>query len=195
MGLQHDKSWDCLENIFTAKLTANEAWIQFIDFHEQIYTKSYWTDLRNRNIEDELNDIISWINQLVTDSPLAENVLSIWIGILRLEDKGNEIPAIYMVGADTYDKNDIGWACEPTYMPDNRYILPGILKEIDDIIKTDNDNYEFLDWILPLAYCAFTFDEIIRTKLDKSLFLRKRDKIFFATGHDGGDYLDLTSIE
>ncbi|WP_461640258.1 hypothetical protein [Labilibaculum euxinus] len=195
MEFQHDKSWDCLERIFTNKMTAKEAWNQFINFHEQMYPKSYWTDLRNLDIEDEQNDIISWIHQLVTDSPLPENVQAIWIGILRLEDNGNEIPAIYMVGADTYNKNDIDWACEPSYMPENRYVLSGILKEIDDIIKTDDDNYEFLDWILPLTYCALTFDEIIRTRLDKKLFLSKKDKIFVATGHDSGDYLDLSNIE
>jgi len=195
MEFQHDKSWDCLERIFKNKLSAKKAWNDFIDFHEQINPKPYWTDLRNLDIENEQNDIVNWIQQLLTDSPLPESVQAIWIGILRLEDNGNEIPAIYLVGADTYDKDDIDWACEPTYLPENRYVLPGILKEIDDIIKTDNDNFEFLDWILPLAYCTFTFDEIVRIRIDKNLFLSKRDKIYVATGHDSGDYLDLSIIE
>jgi hypothetical protein len=195
MGFQHDKSWDCLESIFKSKLSAKEAWDNFIDFHEQMNPKSYLADLRNLDIEDEQNDINNWIQQLLTDSPLPESVQAIWIGILRLEDKGNEIPAIYLVGADTYDKDDIDWACEPTYLPKNRYVLPGILKEIDDIIKTDKDNFGFLDWILPLAYCSFTFDEIIRTRINKKLFLSKRDKIYVATGHDSGDYQTLSNIE
>lgn len=195
MEFQHDKSWDCLERIFKSKLSAKEAWNDFIDFHEHMNPKPYWSELRNLDIEDEQNDIVNWIQQLLTDSPIPVNVQAIWIGILRLEDNGNEIPAIYLVGADSYDKNDIDWPCEPTYLPENRYVLPGILKEIDDIIKTDNDNFEFLDWILPLAYCSFTFDEILRTRINKTLFLSKRDKIYFAIGHDSGDYLDLSIIE
>lgn len=195
MEFQHDKSWDCLERIFKNKFVAKEAWNQFIDFHKQLHPKPYWSDLQDLDFEDEQNVIISWMHRLIIDSPLPENVQAIWVGILKFEDNNNEIPAIYMVGADNYNKNDIDWASEPTYLPENRYVLPENLKEIEDFIKTDVANYEFLDWILLLAYSTFMFDDIIRTRIDKNLFLSKRDKIYFATGHDSGDYFNLSNIE
>lgn len=70
-----------------------------------------------------------------------------------------------------------------------------MLQHIDNIARTDKENYEFFDWILPIAYCAFTFDEIIRKKFDTNLFLKYKDKLFVSVGHDSGDYVDLTPIK
>lgn len=195
MDFQHDKSWENLQTVFNSKLTIKDAWNKVIDFHEQTISKPYWTALRQLDLENEQIEIKNWLEKLVTTSPLPESVVALWIGILKFADNDKEIPAIYLVGADTYQKDDIDWACDPTYMPDNRYVHPGVLIQIDDIIKTDEDNYEFFDWLLPLAYCALTFDEIYRTKLNKKLFLTSKDKLFAATGHDSGDYLDLSIIE
>jgi hypothetical protein len=195
MEFQHDKSWDSLTTIFASKLTAKDAWNKFIDFHEQTTPKPYWTALRQLDIDKEQADIVEWLQHLVTTSPLPDSVVALWVGILKFADNDKEIPAIYLAGADNYDKDDIDWACDPIYFPENRYAQPPLLQQIDDIAKTDEDNYEFLDWILPLAYCALTLDEIIRTKLNKKLFLTSKDKLFVATGHDSGDYLDISSIE
>ena len=195
MEFQHDKSWDSLTTIMASKLTAKAAWNEFINLHEQIIPKPYWEAFRQLDIDGEQTEITQWLQQLVTNSPIPDSVVALWIGILKLEDNEKEIPTIYFVGAETYDKDDIDWACEPIYMPENRYAQPGVLKAIDEIAKTDQDNYEFFDWILPLAYCAFTLDEIIRTKLDKKLFLKSKSKLFTAVGHDSGDFIDLSTIE
>lgn len=195
MEFQHDKSWDSLTTILASKLTAKEAWSKFIDFYEQTTPKPYWTALRQLDIDKEQADIVEWLQHLVTASPLTESVVALWVGILKFADNDKEIPVIYLAGADNYDKDDIDWAYAPIYLPENRYAQPPLLQEIDDIAKTDEESYEFLDWILPLAYCALTLDEIIRTKLNNKLFLTNKDKLFVATGHDSGDYLDISSIE
>ena len=195
MEFQHEKSWDSLTTIFDSKLTAKDAWNKFIDFHEQTVPKSYWTSLRQLDIEEEQTEITQWLHQLVSASDIPDNIVALWIGILKFVHDEKEIPAIYLVGANTYEKDDIDWAYDATYKPDNRYVQPCVLKEIDNIAKTDEDNYEFFDWIFPLAYCTFTLDEIIRTKLDKKLFLKSKNKLFAAVGHDGGDFMNLSTIE
>ncbi len=195
MEFQHDKSWEALTSIFDSQLTAKDGWNKFIDFHEQISPQPYWTNLRKLEIEKEQTDLIDWLQQLVTDSPIPDNVVALWVGIVKFVNNDKEIPTIYLAGADHYDKDDIDWACDPIYFPENRYFQPVLLQQIDDIAKTDEDNYDFLDWILPLAYCTLTLDEAIRTKLNKKLFLTSKNKLFVATGHDSGDYLDLSSIE
>ena len=195
MEFHHDKSWDSLTTILATKLTAKDAWNMFIDFHEQTTPKPYWTALRQLDIDKDQADIVEWLQYLISASPIPDSVVALWIGILKFADNDKEIPAIYLAGADNYDKDVIDWACDPIYFPENRYAQPPLLQQIDDIAKTDEDNYEFLDWILPLAYCALTFDEIIRTKLNKKLFLTSKDKLFIATGHDSGDYLHISSIE
>lgn len=195
MEFQHDKSWETLKSIYDLKLTAKEGWNKFIEFHEQTNPKTYWTNLKNIDIEPEQIELKEWLEQLIVNNPLPKETVTIWIGLLKLEDNEMEVPTIYLVGADTYDAENIDWACEPTYLPENRYGQPALLKELDEIAKTDEDNYEFLDWILPLAYLTFTIDEIIRTKIDKTLFLKYHSRLHFAVGHDGGDYMDLSSID
>lgn len=195
MKFQHDQSWDSLTKIFSSKMTAKEAWNKFIDFHEQTTPKPYWTALRNLTIEKEQADIVEWLHHLVTSSPLPEKVVSLWVGILKFADDDKEIPTIYLAGADSYNEENMNWACDPIYLPEDSYAQPPLLQQIDEIAKTDKENYEFLDWILPLAYCTLTLDEIIRTKLNKKLFLINKEKLFMATGHDSGDYLNISIIE
>jgi hypothetical protein len=196
MDFQHDKSWDNLQTVLNSKMNITGAWNKFIDFHEHTKPKPYWTSLRQLDLETEQTEIKDWLEHLVKTSPLPQSVIALWIGIIKtLSENEEEIPTIYLVGSDTYDKDDIDWACDPTYMPDNRYVCPGVLIKIDGIIKNDEENYEFLDWLLPLAYCSLTLDEITREKLNKKLFLTSKKKLFVATGHDSGDYLDIATIE
>lgn len=195
MEFQHDKSWEAFTTILNSKVPARQAWTKFIEFHEQNFPKPYWTTLKEIEIEEEQRNINDWLTNVVIEKPIPKKILAIWIGLLKLAgDNKSAIPTIYFGGANYYDKNNSDWACDLTYLPDNRYAQPGLLQNIDAVAKTDEDDYEFLDWIFPLAYCAFTFDEIVRTKLDKSLFLKHKDKIFVAVGHDSGDYIDLTTI-
>ena len=195
MEFQHDKSWDTFVEIINAKTTARQAWTKFIEFHEQNYPKPYWTKLKDVEIEEEQTNIADWLTSVVTKKPIPKKIIAIWIGLLKLTDKNeDEIPTIYFGGAENYNKDDGDWACDLIYLPDKRYVQPGLLQEINLIAKADEDNYEFLDWILPLAYCAFTFDEVIRTKLEKKLFIKHHDKMFIAIGHDGGDFIALTPI-
>lgn len=195
MDFQHEQSWDGLTTILALKTNAKDAWNKFIDFHEQVAPKTYWTSLRQLDIEAEQAEIVSWLQQLVNLSPIPDSIVAFWIGILKFADNDKEIPTIYFSGADTYDKDDIDWACDPPYFPENRYVQPEVLQQIDDIATTEEENYEFLDWIFPLAYCAFTFDEIFRTKIDKQTFVKSKNEIFVAVGHDSGDYVDLTPLK
>ncbi len=194
MEFKHDKSWENLKSIYDLKLTAKEAWNKFIEFHEQTNPKTYWTDLKNIDIEAEQIELKQWLEKLIENNPLPKETVALWVGLLKLEDNEMEVPTIYLVGADTYDAEDIDWACEPTYLPENRYGQPALLKEIDEIAKTDENNYEFLDWILPLAYSTFTIDELVRTKLNKTIFLKHHSNINVAVGHDSGDYMNLSTI-
>jgi len=126
----------------------------------------------------------------------VSDYFALWIGIVKLVDNNKEVYAIYLTGSDSYDEDDIDWSTEPVYEPENRYVIVGVLNEIDEIIVNDNDgDYSFLDWILPLAYCALTFDDIISTKLNKKLFLNSKAKLFVSLGHDSGDYKDLSVIQ
>lgn len=195
MSFEHSNSWDNFEKVVNSGLSIRDGWNQIIDFHKNIKEKTYWTDLKTLDFETEQKQIKNWLESLVTDEPFDKTIISFWVGVNKfLDDSENETYAIYLAGCESYDKENIEWATEPTYLPENRYFISEILNEIDKKIKTDKEDYSILDWILPLAYSALTFNDLIKNKLDNSKFLKFRDKIFVATGHDGGDYLNLNTI-
>ena len=197
MDYSHEESWECFETIFNEKLSIKNSWNKLIDYHAQIKHKDFWDSLRQLDVELEQHDFKQWIEQTINNSPIPKKVIALWIGITKLwdEEKEKEFYVAYIQGGNSYDEKDIDWATQPTYDPKNKYGIVGILNQMNEIINSDED-YSFLDWIMPIAYCSFTIDELIRTnKLDKRLFLKWTDRMFVTTGFDDGDYMNLTTIK
>ncbi|GGH63974.1 hypothetical protein HNQ91_002404 [Filimonas zeae] len=196
MAFQYDKSWEIFTTILDSKSSARQSWTTFLDWHRQHSPEVYWCKLSDIAIEEDLTHFENWFTALVTASPVPEKVVAIWIGLLKASHGDNyEVPVMYMGGANSYDEEDGEWACDLKYLPDNRYAQPASLRQIDELAKTDKENYVFLDWILPLAYCAFILDEVFRTKIDKRLFLQHTNQLFITIGHDGGDFVNLSPLE
>lgn len=196
MNFEHSNSWDNFEKVVKSGTSIKDGWDQIIDFHKNIKEKNYWIDLKKLHLQAEQKEIKDWLESTVTEEPFDKNIVSFWIGINKfLDDAENEVYAIYLAGCESYDKEDAEWATEPTYLPESRYFISEVLNEIDKRIKEDKEDYSILDWILPLAYASLTLNDLIKNRLDISKFLKHRDKIFVTTGHDGGDYMNLNSIE
>src|SRR5690606_38716213 len=101
---------------------------------------------------------------------------------------------LYLHGANQYDKEDIEWATEPNYEPDleRKYFIPEGLNELNNLIEGDED-YSFLDWILPLAYSSIILENLITNKIDKTI-LKNIDKLGVTTGFDSGDFQALAPL-
>ncbi|WP_276482554.1 hypothetical protein [Paraflavitalea pollutisoli] len=194
MAFNHDTSWDLLTSTLAQQLPVQTAWQQFIDAHAQQYPKPYWDTLKAIDTAKEQADIVAWMNEVVTEEPAPPGISAIWIGLFKFADENDATPLLSMVGANAYDRDDADWATEPDYEPANRYVQLASLLHIDNTIKPHTADYEFLDWILPLAYAAFAFDEIARTQLDKTLFTREAGKLHLTVGHDSGDYINVSPI-
>ncbi len=193
MEFQHDESWEAMASILESKIAIRDAWNKFIDFHEKQAAKPYWLQLRRMDIEAEQSDIVEWLRHLLTNYPLPESVIALWIGIFRTAE--GAIPTIYLSGAEDYSAGDSEWACDPLYAPNGSYAQPKVLRDMDAIFRTDQENYVFFDWIFPLAYCAFTFDDVFRTKIDKKFLLKSKSEMFVTVGHDSGDYIELSAVK
>jgi hypothetical protein len=197
MDFTHDKSWDTFEKILKKRLPLQDSWKQFIDFHKKIKAKKYWTKLLSHNYSQEQKEITEWLNELAEKNPIQGSVKALWIRIAQLYDKKEkkEFYAYYLQGANKYEEDDIEWVRKPIYNPDERYFVPDILNSIRDIIKKDKKDFSFLDWILPLAYSSFLFDNILRSELDKAKFIRSKKQLFVSIGYDGGDFIGLAPIK
>ncbi len=197
MEYSYDKSWDAFEEILSAKLGIKESWNKIIDFHEAIKPKSYWSALRELDVEAEQDDIRDWMEQIVENSPIPNSTQALWIGITQLHDEETQKDyyAIYLTGSKNYDPEDIDWAVNPTYEPEENYGIVQVLTNLTSIISDDQEDFSYLDWMLPISYIAFSLDEIIRTNsLDKKLFLKKKNILHVTTGYDEGDFINITPI-
>jgi hypothetical protein len=197
MSFSHDTSWEIFENILAKQLPTIESWNKFIDEHERDNPAPYWDKLRELHSSKEQDEIAEWLNNLVGVNSIPETVQALWVGIAMLWDEENEkeFYAYYIQGADNFEENEIEWATDPIYDPEGKYFVPEVLNQLRAAIKKESEDFEFLDWILPIAYSSFLFDEIIREKLSKEPFLKHRNKLFVSIGFEGGDFKELTPIE
>ncbi|OOQ58124.1 hypothetical protein [Mucilaginibacter pedocola] len=196
MPSPHEAAWENLEQTLNAGLTLRQAWDLVIDFHSGTSPADYWDKVRALNVDADQPALASWMAQIISDSPLPENIIAIWLGITKFwdEEEEKEYYAVYLAGADSYDADDAEWACDAAYRPANKYIIPDIPNDVDELIKTDEENYSFLDWILPLAYTALAFNDIIKTRLDKSGFLKNQTSLPVTVGFDDGDFISIQPL-
>ena len=192
----HENSWNYLEELISLKLPIQESWKRIIEFHRDVVHKECWQSLLEFDLIAEQVELKNGLEYFVTDAPIPENIIALWIGIFLANIDGNEYYAIYLSGSENFDKGNVDWAIDPAYNPENNYGIPEVLNEIRTIIKAKNtDNFDFLDWILPISYCALTIDEIVRNMIDKSIFLKSKDELSVTLGYDNGDFINLTPIK
>jgi hypothetical protein len=202
----HDKAWENLETVLNSKLAINDSWNKIIDLESDLVPADYWAQLRTLNVQADQDNILKQLERVVTDSPMPENIIALWIGIIKLwdEKESKEYYSIYLAGSDSYDVEDADWAVDLAYFPPNCYISSEVLNSVDHIIAVDRDNYSFLDWILPITYTALTVSDIIERRLNKSLFLKYKKGLFFTkskeslfvtVGYDDGDFISIQSID
>jgi hypothetical protein len=182
-------------------LPFNEAWSKLIEYHSRIKPAAYWKKLLDFDFEVEQQEISQWLEQVVQDEPLPAEVQALWFGLAKFSDGNSkeEFYATYLVGSEKYDKEDIEWATEPVYSPEERYFVSDIYNEIDKVVTATKgakgDVYSFLDWLLPVAYYSLNLNDIFQNHINNSNFLKHRGQLHIACGHDSGDYLNIGSIK
>ncbi|SEO81601.1 hypothetical protein SAMN05192574_113136 [Mucilaginibacter gossypiicola] len=199
MSTIHDAAWNNLISTINLSLPLRDSWDKIIISCSELIKVDYWDKLKQIDIEANQVGLALWMERLVTQSPLPENVSAIWIGIIKIlneDDNGTEKEAyaIYLTGSENYAPDDAEWAVEPVYDPQHKYVIPDILNLVDDLLKSDQENYAFTDWILPLAYTSLAISDIINFRLKKENFLKYRQSLFVSVGFDDGDLVNVTPI-
>jgi hypothetical protein len=187
--------WDDFEAIFNQRLPVAQSWSKLIDLLENIKAKPYWAQIRNIDIKTERKEIKDWFELTFSTDEITAETKCLWVGIQEYADKDDaKLYGIYLIGYDVAGPDEID-GDEPSYSPEDSMIIIDNLSAIEKLINSDNDDYDFLDWLLPVAYCSLVLDDIIRQDLYKLLVLKFNDKMPAAVGYDGGDYITLSTIE
>lgn len=191
MTSHHEIAWENLEAVLKAALPIQESWPRFIELQAQINPTDYWTNIKELDVRTEQSKLRSELEQIIISTPLPNSIIALWIGITKLlNENDQDFYVMYITGTDKYDVDDADWAVEPLYDHENKYIITDQLNLIDDILRSDTENYSFNDWIIPIAYCALTISDIL-TQTDKTSFLKFQQKLFVTVGYDDGDFINL----
>lgn len=192
---EHEQVWAEFEAIVAQKLPVAQSWKKLVDLLENIKAKPYWSQIRNIDIATERKEIKDWFELTFSTDEVTEETKCLWVGIQEYADKDDtKLYGIYLSGYEVNNPDDIDGK-EPSYLPEESMIIVDNLSAIEKLINSDSDDYDFLDWLLPVAYCSLILDDIIRNDLYKLLVLRHNDEMAIAVGYDGGDYVVLTTIE
>jgi hypothetical protein len=177
--------------LIQAQLPIEEAWNLLLNFHSKISPAPYWKLLAKLHVKEEQQSFLEWLENMLSEESPSQDVIAFWVGITLFEHEGKEIPTIYFTGSNTYSVSDIEWACDPVYLPQNRYVQPPLLLQIKEIVSLDKENYTFLDWILPLAYLSFTFNDLFCIKPKLLPVPNNQSIVHFIIGYDDGDFVVL----
>jgi hypothetical protein len=189
----NEQSWDDFEQIVSEQLPATLAWSKMIDLLEAVKPKPFWPALRKIDIEAGRNAVKEWVEQTFIEDGISDDTHCFWVGIAEYVDKNDtKLYGLSIIGYDVEDPDDLD-GDEPTFSPEENLIILDDLVDIEQAVDHDDD-YAFLDWLLPIAYSAFVLDDLIRTDLDKQNILRFNDSIAMAVGYNGGDYMKLSPI-
>lgn len=195
MEFSQDQSWDKLGDILQRDLPLSEAWAEFIDFHSGVRDKPFWNDMRNVDLKKGQEEIAEWLNGLPADEPLPDSLAALWFGIVTMRDQltGTQFYAYYLLGADDYDADGMDWGLEPSYSPSNRHYVGETINLLRSYIIDDED-FDFLGWIFPLACTTFLLNGVFESHLDKSQYLASREQLHAAVGYENGDFVHLKTI-
>lgn len=189
----NEQSWDNFETIISEQLSVAEAWGKMIASLEAVKPKSFWATLRNIDIEAGRKIVKEWVEQTFIEDGISDDTQCFWISIAEYADENDaKVYGLSITGYDVEDPDDLD-GDDPTFSPEENLIVPDDLVTIEQAINDDGD-YTFLDWLLPVAYCSFVLDDMIRNDLDKQNILRFKNSISVAVGYDGGDFMKLSTI-
>lgn len=198
LNIDTGKFWEFYNNSLGQNNSLNNNWLQILDELSKDFPAELLNKFKTYDLEKERESVFDWLNETINKEPFDKNICSFWFGLEKFttQDKpDDEFYCFYLVGCEEYDKDDIEWATDPVYLPENRYYSSSQFNEIYETIKKDEESFEILDWILPVAYFTYVLNDLIKSKWLNPLFLTHKKKIHISSGHDSGDYVNLSNIQ
>lgn len=184
MEITHDIAWKCFEENLKSPIPITQKWELLIESVVADANSSFTASLKSIDIASDMECISNWLNLMIEEAPIQATTKALWFGIFTGIHEGNEIIVTYCHGFEHYNIDNLDWTTNPTYTPDNCYYAIDGLQQIMRIAKSETNNRNLLDWILPLAYCSFILFEL----LNNAAFSDDRKCV---CGYDSGDYIFL----
>ncbi len=125
-------------------------------------------------MKKEMKEAIKpWLEMLAETESIPENIVALDLGMFET-DGGY---AMYICGGTEYDEEDPDWACDPEYMPEDKYLM------------LTGEGYEDMDWEEFLNGAEESIKEILAE--DKGPITDYIGDRIVTTGFDDGDLIRI----
>ena len=144
---------------------------------------------------DDLTEMREWLENVLTNEPPDIELAGLWFGLFNPVYENDEAVAdIYICGGTEYDEDNMDWACDPEYAPDEGYAHSEILKSIYQIAYTSKESLgNDAEYPMCLSYGAFAIKRLLN-EINPELLIKGDKDIGLAVGFDDGDYIILGKL-
>lgn len=180
----HDEAWEQLESLLSGHSSLSEDWQNII-----LYLFPNNQDSHNKYLAIDTTidkqEIKEWMIATMKAFTIPEDTVAVKIGIFDATYQDKEISVLSITGYNQDISNTTDDAESLIYEPENRYFVPDGLNTLRTILQSEEDNSDFLLWILPICYIAILFKFIISETKELPAHLK------IICGYSGGDYIEI----
>lgn len=180
----HEEAWEQLESLLSGYSSLSEDWQSIIR-----YLSPNNQDSHNKylpiDIATDKQEIKEWMIETMKTFTIPDDTVVVKIGIFDTTYQDKEISVLSITGYS----QDISTISDNTeflvYEPENRYFVPDGLNELRNVLLCEEDNSDFLFWVLPISYVAIIFKSIISETKELPAHLK------IVCGYSDGDYIEI----
>ena len=184
--------WKKFDSLLNSEISPNEKFRELYTFISQHSEQELPIENLQVDIEIENIEMIQWLQEIFTSVKIPNEIKAIWIGILQYLDEDNiEKYGSYFGGSVQFDSNDIDWASDLNYLPEDRYFSIECINTIMSSLDNECDDYFIWDWIIPIAITSFIYQEIFKKLGEIHNTSFRYTDYNIACGYDSGDWTML----
>jgi hypothetical protein len=193
--INHDAIWEVFQKLVDNKKTAFENISSLLLELENLIPN---LNIKLNNLEflinEDVKDIASFLEQKAQQQNIPANTKALWINVESYTNSqtNEEVYASSINGCKAYDDENNFWNKQIVFQPQGLISLDSVAALNEQFIS--HEQYEYIDWILPLAATAFVCNEALDTKVNKSLFLKNVEFLEVCIGYADGDFIGLHPI-
>lgn len=180
----HNEAWEQLESLLSGHSSLSEDWQNIILY---LFPSNQNSQNKYLAIDTTIDkqEIKEWMIETMKTFTIPDDTVVVKIGIFDTAYQDKEISVLSITGYS----QDISTISDNTeflvYEPENRYFVPDGLNELRNILLSEEDNSDFLLWILPISYVAILFKFIISETKELPAHLK------IVCGYSDGDYIEI----
>ena len=173
-----------LDNIVKSATTPQSGWEALVSYCKTCIISDALNEIAKLDMVVATDTVSKQLSEILAESPIPSDIVFLYFGLFEMgfEDSDETHAGYYISGGLNFDSENPDTLCDLPYFPENRYIRSSLLDAIKSIGATEEENFDFIDYLVMLGASAL----ITKFALATQAIIYKT-----VVGFDDGDYLEL----